>query len=93
MIAGTSKHENEDLSTDEDNETPANNENESIKKLQKKLLIKQISAAIAQEKAARAQEKAAKAQEEAAIAVGKAAGAVEQFVEDYFAKEHSCSLK
>lgn len=79
MSAGTSRDENADRFTDEEDRTPFSNDNESIEKLQKTLLIKQINAAIAQEKAAIAQEKAAEA-------VRKAAGAVEQFVEDYFAR-------
>lgn len=80
MIAGTSRDENADPLTDEEDGTPFSDE--SIKKLQKRLLIQQINTAIAQEKAAIAQEKAA-------IAVGKAAGAVEQFVEDYYAQQQS----
>lgn len=72
MSAGTSRDENADRFTDEEDRTPFSNDNESIEKLQKTLLIKQINAAIAQEKAAEA--------------VRKAAGAVEQFVEDYFAR-------
>ncbi|KAK9695015.1 hypothetical protein QE152_g33148 [Popillia japonica] len=78
-VPGTSRDENADRFTDEEDRTPFSNDNESIEKLQKTLLIKQINAAIAQEKAAIAQEKAAEA-------VRKAAGAVEQFVEDYFAR-------
>lgn len=68
----------------------------SSEKLQKILLLKQIKAtsaqektAVAQEKAAMAKEKAASAVEKAASAVGKAAQAVEQFIEDYFLRQHS----
>ena len=70
MIAGTSRDKYVDpLSSDEDGD-----DNESIKKLQQKILVQPINTA-----------KAALAQEKASIAVEKAAGAVEQFIEDYFA--------
>ncbi|KAJ8912352.1 hypothetical protein NQ315_014719 [Exocentrus adspersus] len=67
VTAGISRDENADL--DEQPSTSreeTNDNNDPIEQLQRKLLIKQINAAIAQEKAAIAQEKAAFAVEKAA---------------------------